>query len=287
MKIAFFDIDRTLTSELDGSIPESTKLAIRKARSNGHLMFINTGRCFQNVEPRFREIGWDGYVCGCGTYITLDKSEMPILANPYKDWALIEEKAPHHGLDLLYNPQPADRIAKIREVASWADVDILFESRYFVAFDTTRPLHHPAAITQNEHFLKRNYPMNMDVYSEGFTCDKFVIWAENLEQIEAVRKVSDEWFECIDRGGTFREFVPKGFSKATGIQFLLDYYNLHLSDAYAFGDSTNDLAMLEYVPGSVAMGNSSPEWIKEKVSYVTGKASATGIEEALAHFGFI
>ncbi len=68
-KIAFFDIDGTLTSEIDGSVPEDAAWAIARARENGHLMFLNTGRCFQNVEPRFRRIGWDGYVCGCGTNI--------------------------------------------------------------------------------------------------------------------------------------------------------------------------------------------------------------------------
>ena len=68
-KIVFFDIDGTLTSEKDASIPESTVIAIQKARKNGHLMYINTGRCFQNVEKRFRDIGFDGFVCGCGTHI--------------------------------------------------------------------------------------------------------------------------------------------------------------------------------------------------------------------------
>ena len=66
-KIAFFDIDGTLTSEIDGSIPQSAITAIRKARANGNLMFLNTGRCIQNVEPRFKEVGFDGFVCGCGT----------------------------------------------------------------------------------------------------------------------------------------------------------------------------------------------------------------------------
>ena len=68
-KIAFFDIDGTLTSEIDGSIPQSTKNSIRIARRNGHLMFINTGRCMQNVESRFLEIGFDGIISGCGTNI--------------------------------------------------------------------------------------------------------------------------------------------------------------------------------------------------------------------------
>ena len=41
-KIAFFDIDGTLTSEIDGSLPKSAINAIRHARTFGHLMFINT-----------------------------------------------------------------------------------------------------------------------------------------------------------------------------------------------------------------------------------------------------
>ena len=35
-KIAFFDIDGTLTSEIDGSLPESVIHAIRRARTFGH-----------------------------------------------------------------------------------------------------------------------------------------------------------------------------------------------------------------------------------------------------------
>lgn len=49
-KIAFFDIDGTLTSEVDGRVPADAAAAIAGARANGNLMFINTGRCFQNVE---------------------------------------------------------------------------------------------------------------------------------------------------------------------------------------------------------------------------------------------
>jgi len=262
MKIAFFDIDGTLTSEIDGSVPASARDAIRRARECGNLMFLNTGRCFQNVEPRFKEVGFDGYVCGCGTHI------------------VIGEESP------LYVTQPADRIHKIIDVARKANVDLLLESRYMVSFDHTRALNHPAAIRQDEHFAMRGYPMNIDINNPEFTCDKFVFWYQNQEQLAMVREVSDEWFECIDRSETFKEFVPKGYSKATGIQFVLDYYNLTLNDAYAFGDSNNDLPMLEYVPNSVAMGNSDPEDLKEKVAYVTTNASDNGIANALEELGF-
>lgn len=262
-KIAFFDIDGTLTSEIDGSIPESAAWAIRTARQNGHLMFINTGRCFQNVEKRFRDVGFDGYICGCGTNIYCD------------------------GKDVLYVSQSHETVMKILQAARQTGVDILFESRQYVAFDMSRPLHHPDAIRQYRAFAKRQYTMPEDLENPNFFCDKFVIWYTHPEQLTAFRSVSDPYFECIDRGGTFREFVPGGYSKATGIQYVLNYYGLKKDDAYAFGDSNNDLTMLSYLKNSVAMGNASPASLFDKVSYVTGKASEDGIKNALAHFGLL
>lgn len=262
-KIAFFDIDGTITSEKDGSIPDSAVLAIREARENGHLMFINTGRCFQNVEPCFREIGFDGYVCGCGTNIY------------------------YHDEELLYVNQMHDVVLEILEQARKTDVDICFESREEVVFDTSRPIHHPDAKRQYYAFKERHYDMSHDPEADDFTCDKFVIWFEKEEQLVEFRKVSDKHFDCIDRGGNFREFVPYHYSKATGIQFLIEHFGLHLEDAYAFGDSNNDLPMLTFVPNSVAMGNAMPESLKDKVSYVTAKASEDGIQKALQHFGFL
>ena len=52
-KIAFFDIDGTLTSEIDGSIPQSAITAIRKARANGNLMFLNTGKDISKTQVTF------------------------------------------------------------------------------------------------------------------------------------------------------------------------------------------------------------------------------------------
>lgn len=262
-KIAFFDIDGTLTSETDGSVPEDAAWAITRARENGHLMFLNTGRCFQNVEPRFRRIGWDGYVCGCGTNIYCD------------------------GRDVLYVSQTHGTIMRVLDAARRADVDILFESRARVAFDLTRPLRHPKALRQYQIFVDQGYHMPEDLENPNFFADKFVIWYQEEAQLTAFRQVSDRWFDCIDRGGTFREFVPRGYSKATGIQFVLDRYGLSLENAYALGDSNNDLPMLSYVPHSIAMGNASPASLLAQVEYVTAKASQGGIRQALTHYHFI
>lgn len=262
-KIAFFDIDGTLTSETDGTVPADAAAAISEARANGHLMFINTGRCFQNVERRFRQIGWDGYVCGCGTNIYCG------------------------GQDVLHVSQTHSATMQILNAARKTDVDILFESRTFVAFDMSRPLHHPGAMRQYQAFANRQYDMPENLDSPNFFADKFVIWYQDETQLTAFRHVSDQWFDCIDRGGTFREFVPYGYSKATGIQYVLNYYGLTTTDAYAFGDSNNDLSMLSYVPHSIAMGNASPASLFDQVEYVTAKSSCGGIRQALIHYGFL
>lgn len=262
-KIAFFDIDGTLTSELDGSIPASAINAVRAARANGHLMFINTGRCLQLIEPRFREIGFDGYVCGCGTNIFCG------------------------GQELLHVAQTHETTMQLLYQARETGVDIIFEFRNGTAFDFASPLKHPDAIKLYNDFVARGYTFPEELENPNFFCDKFVIWYERPEQLAAFREVSDRHFTCIDRGGTFREFVPHGYSKATGLQYILDHYHLEKTDAYAFGDSNNDLPMLNYLPNSVAMGNADPKELKRKVSYVTANASDDGIEKALRHFGFI
>lgn len=262
-KIAFFDIDGTLTSEIDRTIPESAISAIRRARKNGHLMFINTGRCFQNIEQRFRDIGFDGYVCGCGTNVYCD------------------------GKSIFYTQVNSAVTSAVLSIARKTNVDILFEARDYVSYDLTRPLKHIDAIRQYNAFLERDYDMSFTPDTPGFTCDKFVIWFQTELQLREFRRISDQWFTCINRHGEFREFVPHGCSKATGMQRVLDYYRLTKSAAYAFGDSNNDLPMLSYLPNSIAMGNAFPPSLKEQVSYVTAAASADGIKLALEHFDFI
>ena len=184
-KIAFFDIDGTLTSEIDGSIPQSAITAIRKARANGNLMFLNTGRCIQNVEPRFQEVGFDGFVCGCGTDIYCG------------------------GKNLLHVTQSHEITMELLKAARDTNVDIVFESSTAVAYDPVRPVIHPDAVAQYDAFVKRGYTMPTDLESPDFICDKFVIWFQDKEQLQAFRKISDVHFNCIDRGGTATAKQPE------------------------------------------------------------------------------
>ena len=53
-----------------------------------------------------------------------------------------------------------------------------------------------------------------------------------------------------------------------------------------FGDSANDIDMIQYVKYGTAMGNSVPELL-EIAPYKTARADEDGIEKGLKKFGLI
>lgn len=262
-KLLFFDIDGTLMYE-DGShyIPDSAKQAIQKAREAGNYAFINTGRVMSNVEPMIREIGFDGYVCGCGTNIYF------------------------HEQELLHRTVAAEVTRQISRLLRACHVTPFYEAKDATYIDR-RAVGNDTIQDLLTYFLNDGKPVG-DVADADFHFDKFCFWCpEGSAKQEALEGISP-WFDSIDRGidrgVPFFENVPKGYSKATGMQFLLDYFQLEKSNCYAFGDSPNDLPMLEFAPNSVAMGGSVPS-VCDIVDFVTKPIKEDGLAYAISHYG--
>ena len=70
------------------------------------------------------------------------------------------------------------------------------------------------------------------------------------------------------------------------MKFLLDYFGIPHERSYAFGDSTNDLPMLNYAAHSVAMGGSA-QVVCDAVEFVTRSIYEDGLEYAMQYFGLI
>lgn len=257
----FFDIDGTIINEDTHIISKNTVKAIKKARTNGHLAFINTGRTFFNVTENIRNIGFDGYVCGCGTYIH------------YKGETLLA-KSIHHGTCV-------EIVDKLRE----CKIEAVFESRDYFFFDQAKPANIKLAGLK-EHLTLQGVDVTKSWDDPDLAFDKFVVWINEDSDFKTFYSYITKEFDYIDRGNNFGEVVPKGYSKATGIKFLTEHFNIPLEDCYAIGDSSNDLPMLEYVPNSIAMGNSTP-FLFDLVSFVTKDIEDDGIEYALSHYKII
>ena len=259
--IIFFDIDGTIATEDDRAIiPQSTRDAIRMTREKGNLTFINSGRTAFNISPRVKELGFDGYVCGCGTYIE------------------------HNNEVLFYRTIEQSECRHIADFLRKCNVTPVYEHRDGYFFDDKAPITDGLKEFM-EVFVDTGIDISGRVEDEDFGFDKFVIWVNEKSDMELFRREIGKNFSIIDRGGGFYEMVPAGYSKATGIRMILDKLGIPLERAYAIGDSMNDMPMLEAVPNSIAMGGA--ERIYPYVSYITTPIEEDGIANALKHFDLI
>ncbi len=265
-KLLFFDIDGTLLDEKSNSIPESTIKALKMAKEKGHYLFINTGRPISLVEPRIKALDFDGYLCGCGTYIL------------FRDEVLF-----HNHIS--------------KEIQN-SILNLFFKYKLQGALEGTKDVFFPSTKEEETHpaisNFRKTYKQNKNYIKyfedEDINFDKFVIFTgEEFPKTKEYKLLINEIakdFEIIDRENDLLELIPLGFSKATCIDFMCNYLGASLDDCYVFGDSTNDTAMLTHVPHSIAMGNSMEE-VLDLVSYVTTPTYEDGIYLAMKHFHLI
>lgn len=61
------------------------------------------------------------------------------------------------------------------------------------------------------------------------------------------------------------DVVPKGVSKATGLEFVVEYTNTNEEDVYTIGDSYNDIPLMTYGYHGACM-EMADEAVKENAS---------------------
>ena len=261
-KLLFFDIDGTLLTEGTGEIPESTRKAVKMAKEEGHLLFVNTGRTRTSLPQKVTSLDFHGYVCGCGTNIFLGDQEL-LLAK----------------LSNKLCTQVAETVRKYR-------VPVFYEASDAIYFDHQIPDDDGWIKNAQKIFQLQGRDIEEVIQGSEKVYDKLLIVLKPTRQNQELKEYLSRYFLCIDRGGNMYEVIQKDYSKATGIRFLCDYLGKNIEDCYVFGDSENDRSMLEAVPNSIAMGNSEKA-IKECCSYVTKDIKEDGIYEAMRHFGLI
>ncbi len=249
MKLLFFDIDGTLMTD-DGShyIAQSTYDAIKQARENGHKAFINTGRCNSFIRDVHRKIGFDGYVCGCGTEVIIE------------------------GKSVSHNALPHEFCLELAKKLIEKNISCMFEA-------SKRTIKCVDGITTD-----LNNGDAIDIYADDFVFDKFAMYYVNVD--DEILQYVGEHFEVIDREGeNIYENVPKGYSKATGMEVVAKHYGLTLDDCIAFGDSANDLAMIHAAGYAVTMGKCPS--VDKYADYVTQRVENDGIYLAMKHLELI
>lgn len=259
MAAVFFDIDGTLWDK-ENKIPDSTKEAIRLLRENGHLTFICSGRTrvFINSEELL-SMGFDGILCGCGTHIE------------------------YQGRDLLYQKIDDELLQKSVQMFYDYDMPMVMEGRHLLYMD-------PEIISEDRYGrylleVMKDHTMPIRNNQKHWEVSKFSVLIGGKKYREVIEKLSND-YDFLVHGEFVMEVVPKGYSKATAIAAICEKLGIDRKDTYAFGDSANDVDMLDYAGIGVAMGNGT-DVAKKHADYVTDDLHSDGIYNALKHFSLI
>ena len=149
-RVIFFDIDGTLSTETDFTVPESTKKAIKLAQDNGHILMVNTGRTICIIEDVIKELGLDGYICGCGTNIY------------------------YHGKEIYHAKLPSELKKGIMNKAVELNIDAVLEGPESIYFPETIKTKTVQEIKEHYKDIKVNVPVYHKDDEPNF--DKFTAW---------------------------------------------------------------------------------------------------------------
>ncbi|MFV0556898.1 MAG: Cof-type HAD-IIB family hydrolase [Lactovum sp.] len=276
VKAVFFDLDGTLLTPTRG-IASSTRQAIVDLRRNGILVGIATGRGPAFVLPLLEELNINFAVTYNGQYI-LD------LKNIYYE-----------------NPMDKKLLQGIIRYAAENHRDLSFgradgvTGSGLLKFGESRMAGFIAGIlpefvanfakTFFKNFVRQFRPVVYNIHK---------LLKEPIYQIMLV-STSDESSRLeqkftnlgITRSNPYSaDLLTKGVSKLAGIKRLGSIFDFELSEVMTFGDSDNDIQMLEGVGYGIAMGNANAE-VKNIASYVTASNNSDGVAKALAYYGLI
>ncbi|WP_078550088.1 Cof-type HAD-IIB family hydrolase [Litchfieldia alkalitelluris] len=254
--VIFFDIDGTLLNH-DKKLPASTKEAIFKLKELGHEVAIATGRAPFMFEDLRKELGINTYISYNGQFVVLNG-------------------------DVIYtNPLNIAAIEKLTDVALANDHPVVLMDHEDMKMNVPD---HPY-ITESIQSLKiDHFPTHdPDYYKERDLYQTLLFCAEGEEK---QYEQNFQEFDFIRWHPVSVDILPKGGSKAMGIEKIVERLGFPKERQYAFGDGLNDIEMLSTVFNSVAMGNAE-ETVKSAAKYVTKSVEEDGILHGLEMVGLL
>ncbi len=104
--------------------------------------------------------------------------------------------------------------------------------------------------------------------------------------VERVRAELAGWDVTIEVTGFAIHIMDPGHGKAAGVRKVAEILGIEMSQVVAFGDSDNDVGMLEECGESVAVANASPA-ARGAAKYVSPHPHAAGVIDGLKRLGLL
>lgn len=273
-KIVFIDIDGTLYDHKNRCVPESAKLALKKAKGNGHELFICTGRVKEMVESSYRQLPVSGFVFSCGAHIIKGDETIYQAVFPREEMNQLMKHFREHHVDFTLEGS---------DLCYFSETSLKSYMSYFCGNNP-----------EMEHKFTSGQCMKLmsEVNEEGYhQVLKMAFQAKTMEDLQPVLDhLSDKltYFTYSDSfsGEVEGEILIKGWDKADSIDRVLEYFDGKMEDTIAIGDSDNDVSMIKKAKIGIAMGNACDS-LKEVADYITTPVSEDGLYRAFEAIGLI
>ena len=254
-RIAFFDIDGTLVDPKTGKVSEKTKLALQEMRKRGVILCIATGRAPAEI-PDFGPLKFDACCAYNGSLCYTDSG-------------------------ILYsNPITAEDITQVLKNAASIGRPVAVATRHRLAangWDQDLADYYRLAKLELTVAPDFDAACQEEIYQLLIGCRESEHEAL-LRETHGV-KIAVSWDRAVD-------VIPASSGKGAAIEKILAFYGLEASQALAFGDSQNDLEMIQSVGTGVAMGNATAQ-LKAIADEVCGPVSEDGIYHYCVSHGLI
>lgn len=268
MKLIFLDIDGTLVVPGEHAPPPSALDAIRAARQRGHKVFLCTGRSWSMSEGVF-SYGFDGAICSAGGYIVCGGQVLydhPLCAEQLREI-----------LDTMRDPD----IFCVLECNTTTFTDVDAES---FGDGNSEALRWKKMLSESFDVSPMRDYHGEPVYKVSFLCTR-------RAALERPRQLLESRYQfCLQDflvGDTVNgELINRDFDKGAAVRRVCDYFGVPVGDTIGFGDSMNDVDMIETAGVSVCMDNGSPE-LKRRADKICPPVERDGLAAAFRELGLV
>lgn len=254
-KAAFFDVDSTLTAGINQPVVESAVDAIRQLRNKGIKIVIASGRMPYGLENIKGKIQADFFNCANGQFVC--DNNMNVIDVAQVDRKLFDE---------------------VNQYCTEKDLGLFWKFVDGFYIYNQYPGQEMLEKSVSRVYYHRCLDDSALPTSGALICDR--------EKMLEFSKVFSDRLDVVDGGYALYDLDNKGRSKKDGLIAICKYLNISTEQTIAFGDSDNDVKMLEAAGLSIAMGNGFDS-VKQVADYVTDTAKNDGIIKALKKFSII
>lgn len=246
-KLIFLDIDGTLTEPGKNIPPASAVEAVCRARKNGHKVVLCSGRNYGLLSPLL-QFGFDGFISSAGGYIEYGGHivyDCP-MTRAQQDPVLkvLQENGVYYIIETKNHSYSDESFKEFLKncIRSDANSELLRWQKHIESDQFTRPM--------TEYHLEPIY--------------KAVFMSPGMDRLQnPIQCLQDEFHFCIQDENAHSiingDLINKAFDKGTAVQRLCGHLDIAQKDTIAFGDSMNDLEMLQTAALGICMENGSME----------------------------